>query len=163
MSIYIHIEAAYNIWTTEAGDPAPLAAIMDRQQSFIISNASYLYLDMPYGLDPDEPGLPWAAYTDTRSIFEFDPIAAWNIPPESLGQVQGLQAQLWSETVTDESLMDYYLFPRLLAVAERAWNRTPVSGTWQWFLSALEQRELPWLASKGVSYRPLKRLPGPAA
>ncbi len=156
MSPYAGTQPTYNVWTTEAGDLAPLHSVIERQQSFIISNASALYLDMPYGMDPEEPGLPWAAYTDTRSIYEFDPVKAWDIDA-ALTLVEGLQAQLWSETVFDEALMDYYLFPRLIAVAERAWNRQPVPDTWDSFLAALAKRELPWLESRGIRFRPLRQ------
>jgi hexosaminidase len=39
--------------------------------------------------------------------------------------MDGAQANLWSETVRRDSLVDYMLFPRLLAFAERAWHRAP--------------------------------------
>ena len=39
--------------------------------------------------------------------------------------IAGEQANLWSETVRRDSLVDYMLFPRLLALAERAWHRAP--------------------------------------
>jgi hexosaminidase len=37
----------------------------------------------------------------------------------------GAQANLWSETLRRDSLVDYMLFPRLLAFAERAWHAAP--------------------------------------
>lgn len=156
MSPVAGTEPFFNVWTTEAGDQTPLDSVLQKQQSFVICNASYLYLDMPYGLAMDEPGLPWAGYTDTRSIFEFNPIDCWQIS-DALPEVLGLQAQLWTETVYSEDLMDYYLFPRLLAVAERCWNRIPEPNAWAGFLCALDQRELPWLTKKRVKFRSLKR------
>ncbi|ROW55231.1 beta-N-acetylhexosaminidase, partial [Cronobacter malonaticus] len=35
----------------------------------------------------------------------------------------GLSAQLWSEVVRTDKQMEYMMYPRLLAVAERAWHR----------------------------------------
>jgi hexosaminidase len=32
---------------------------------------------------------------------------------------------LWSETVRNDALVDYMLFPRLIAFAERAWHHAP--------------------------------------
>ena len=37
--------------------------------------------------------------------------------------IAGAQANLWSETVRSDALVDYMLFPRLIAFAERAWHR----------------------------------------
>ena len=73
-------------------------------------------------MKPDEPGLPWASYVDTEDIYKFDPLTSWEMSKKMRDRVIGLQAQLWSETVIDSKQMDYYLFPRLISFAERAWN-----------------------------------------
>ena len=36
-----------------------------------------------------------------------------------------MQAQLWTETVRTTEQLHEMLFPRLLAVAERAWHKAP--------------------------------------
>jgi hexosaminidase len=142
-----------NGWTTEAGDRQLIQALLAREQQLVISNASYLYLDMPYGLHTDEPGLPWAAYIDEQHIYEFDPLGCWQIPEEQQTQVMGIQAQLWTETIYSPELMHYHLFPRLLAVAERAWNAVPDKKRWPAFAQALGQRELARLDELGITYR----------
>ena len=68
----------------------------------------------------------------------------------------GLQAQLWSETVTTSKQMDYYLFPRLISFAERAWNPGSSLENWGLFLEAIRDRELNWLKALQISYRPIK-------
>jgi hexosaminidase len=86
-----------------------------------------------------------------------------------------MQAQLWSETVRTPEQFDYMVFPRLLALAERAWHR----GSWErdyvagqaysstsglvdtgalntdyaGFAAALGQKELSKLESAGVQFR----------
>ena len=129
--------------------------IQTNKLPFIICNASYYYFDMPYRMVPDEPGLPWAAYTHTEDVFNFDPFKSWDMSSDLADLAIGLQAQLWSETVFSSELMDYYLFPRLISFAERAWNRKPEEEEWQLFHEALKLRELSWLKKLGVSYRPL--------
>lgn len=143
----------FNGWTTEAGDRNVIDDILDRNQSLVISNASFLYLDMPYGLHAEEPGLPWAAYIDTEMIYKFDPLNTWAISNDKASQVKGLQAQLWGETVYSPELMDFYTFPRLLAVAERCWNKTPDMDNWQGFAGALGKRELSYLDALGIAFR----------
>ena len=108
---------------------------------------------MPYTKQFDEPGLPWAGCVDTKSIYHFNPFDSWGLKANQSCQVLGIQAQLWSETVFSAELMDYYTFPRLLAVAERAWNSASRSDRWSLFRRALTTRELPHLDTLGVKYR----------
>jgi hexosaminidase len=144
----------YNIWLTSDANTDTIDSLLDRGQNLVISNASFLYLDMPYAMHADEPGLPWAGYVNTKSIYHFDPLDCWALTAGQSSQVLGIQAQLWSETVFTSGLMDYYTFPRLLAVAERAWNKRPTQDHWPRFRQALITRELPHISKLGVKYRP---------
>ena len=144
----------YNAWLTSDANTDTIDSLLDRGQNLVISNASFLYLDMPYAMQADEPGLPWAGYVNTKSIYNFDPLDCWALTAGQSSQVLGLQAQLWSETVFTTELMDYYTFPRLLAVAERAWNKRPTQDRWPQFRQALITRELPHISKLGVKYRP---------
>src|SRR3546814_7270320 len=40
-------------------------------------------------------------------------------------RIAGVQAQLWSETLRTDAGVEYMLFPRLLALAERGWSAAP--------------------------------------
>ncbi|MEL0066611.1 MAG: family 20 glycosylhydrolase, partial [Gammaproteobacteria bacterium] len=140
-------------WTTETGDRDLVEAVLDRGQRLVIANASFLYLDMPYTLSSEEPGLPWAAYIDESLIYHFSPLANWAITEGQRDQVLGLQAQLWSETIYSEERMFYHLFPRLLSVAERAWATENSTRNWSGFASALGERELSYLESLNIPFR----------
>ncbi|MDA0149358.1 beta-N-acetylhexosaminidase [Vibrio sp. LaRot3] len=104
----------------------------------VVSNPDYVYMDMPYEVDPKERGYYWATRaTDTRKMFGFAPE---NMPQNAetsvdrdgngftgKGEVEakpfyGLSAQLWSETVRTDEQYEYMVFPRVLAAAERAWH-----------------------------------------
>ena len=136
-------------WTTETVPSGLIDSILQRHQKLVIANASFLYLDMPYSLHAEEPGFPWAAYVSTRRIHDFEPLDCWQI--KDAEAVLGLQAQLWTETVLDRAGLHYYLFPRLLAVADRAWRRKP--GSWADFAAALGTRELGYLEALNIAYR----------
>lgn len=140
-------------WTTETGDRDLIEAVLDRGQRLVIANASFLYLDMPYALSSEEPGLPWAAYIDESLIYHFSPLANWGITERQRDQVQGLQAQLWSETIYSEEIMFYHLFPRLLSVAERGWAAETSMRNWPAFTSALGTRELNYLETLEIPFR----------
>ena len=100
------------------------------------------YFDMPYVPHPQEGGYNWATRgVDTKQVFAFMtdnlPANAASIknklarkgviedstPRSADRDFVGLQAQLWSETTRTDSGVDYQLFPRLIALAERAWHR----------------------------------------
>ena len=144
------------VWLMNQDRSKELQKIEISHRPFIICNSSYYYLDMPYCMKSDEPGLPWASYVDTEDIYKFDPFMSWGMSEEMRTLAIGLQAQLWSETVTTAEQMDYYLFPRLIAFAERAWNTSNKSGNWRAFSETIKSRELDWLKALSISYRPMK-------
>ena len=112
----------------------------------VLSSPEVLYFDMPYAPDPEERGYDWASRgTDVFKVFAFMPE---NLPAnaslmtglDGLGhtvddtlpltqghKIEGMQGQLWSETVRSPQIADYMLFPRTLALAERAWHQ----GGWE--------------------------------
>lgn len=71
----------------------------------------------------------------------------------SVHGVMGMQAQLWTETIITPEDMDYHLFPRLLAFAERCWNVKPQHEDWPGFASRVGLHELDRLARHGVHFR----------
>ncbi|MDE1334828.1 beta-N-acetylhexosaminidase [Vibrio aestuarianus] len=111
----------------------------DKGYDVIVSNPDYVYMDMPYEVDPKERGYYWATRaTDTRKMFGFAPENMPQNAETSLdrdgngfsgkGEVEakpfyGLSAQLWSETVRNDEQYEYMVFPRVLAAAERAWHK----------------------------------------
>jgi len=78
-----------------------------------------------------------------------------------------MQAQLWSELTPTAADLEYMVFPRLLAVAERAWHKAgwehlqagshdaemQFNEDWTHFSNVLGHRELSRLDSKKISYR----------
>jgi hexosaminidase len=66
------------------------------------------------------PGASWAGSTSLERVCEFDPEDGWS--DEERVRLLGLQACLWTEHVADERTLHEFLFPRLDAVAERAWT-----------------------------------------
>lgn len=77
----------------------------------------------------------------------------------------GLQGQLWAETIRSPEQLEYMIFPRLLAVAERAWHKgswegketsarsAPLKSDWARFAASLGSQDLGILDKLGVAYR----------
>ncbi|WP_444928013.1 family 20 glycosylhydrolase [Microbulbifer sp. TRSA002] len=157
------------------------------------SHSDFLYFDMPYEVDPKEPGYYWASrYTDTRKTFSYAPLItaqlaevstdrdgnAWSAKAADASfatSVRGIQGNLWSEVVRTDAQVEYMMFPRLLALAERAWHQASweldaapgqefsaesglvdvaaLDADWGAFAAALGHKELLKLDLTGVGYR----------
>ncbi|MFL9839963.1 family 20 glycosylhydrolase [Sphingomonas sp. ST-64] len=113
---------------------------LNRGWDVVLSIPDLGYFDMPYAPHPDEGGYYWASRgVDSHQVFGFMPdnlpanaalIATTSAEPQAIEdkpvrapgrRIAGIQAQLWSETVRTDAQVDYMLFPRLLALAERGW------------------------------------------
>ncbi|MER7764279.1 beta-N-acetylhexosaminidase [Streptomyces sp. NPDC097619] len=111
------------------------------------------YLDYPQTDRHGEPPGQAGAVVDLPAVWSTDPAPAdW--PAEEAGRVLGTQAQLWTEYVTTGGHYDRLLWPRLCALADRAWN--PTGEYRRDFLPALAAHR-PRLAALGVT------TPGPGA
>jgi hexosaminidase len=86
----------------------------------VVSPAQAYYLDMAVDDEWFTPGASWAGSTPLERVCEFDPEEGWT--DEERVHLLGLQACLWTEHVADEPTLHGFLFPRLDAVAERAWT-----------------------------------------
>lgn len=88
-----------------------------------------------------------------RHIYEGDIVPA-DLTPEQHRLIKGIQANLWGEFMASEARMQFMVFPRALALAEKAW--TPRSEhIWDQFLPRLQQH-LHRLDIMHVNYRPLE-------
>ncbi len=101
----------------------------------LMSPAAKTYLDMQY--DSTSPlGLHWAAYIEVDSAYLWNPAKlVEGIGPQD---ILGVEAPLWSETLTKMDDIEYMAFPRITAIAEVAW--TPASQReWSSFKERLAQ------------------------
>jgi hexosaminidase len=183
-----------NVWGWGREDAAYRLA--DAGFDVVLCNATNLYFDLACEKDPLERGYYWASFVGMRAPFEFVPLDVFkNASQTSMGQpvrqdsfadrvrltsdgtrhILGIQGELWSENLRSEQDLEYMAFPRVIALAERAWAESPrwasiensdsrqteLQADWNQFANRLGQRELPRLdyLSGGVQYR----LPPPGA
>jgi hexosaminidase len=156
----------------------------------VLCNATHLYFDLACEKDALEPGYYWAGFVGMRAPFEFIPFDVFkNASQNAMGQsvtaeaftgrarltasgrqhVLGIQGQLWGENLRSSESLEYMAFPRVIALAERAWAQSPkwaeiedpparraaIDLDWNQFANRLGQRELPRLdyLCGGVHYR----------
>ena len=88
-----------------------------------------------------------------RHIYDGD-IVPTDLTHDQLKLVKGMQANIWCEYIPTVARMQWMVFPRALALAEKAW--TPRNEQqWDDFLSRL-RHHLHRLDAMGVQYRPLQ-------
>jgi hexosaminidase len=157
----------------------------------VLCNVDHYYFDLAYNHHPAEPGLYWGGYVDTRRAFTFAPFDVFHtiladqygilyetdyddsgrehLQPEAEKQILGIQGQLWSETLTNNEMLEYYYFPKMLGLAERAWSGQAEWGAiverdarlnaltvdWNRFANLIGQHEMPRLDHLfgGYNYR----------
>lgn len=156
----------------------------------VLSNATNLYFDLAYEKDPKEPGFYWAGFVGAEQPFEFIPMDLFKsaktdrmgnkidpsifnkstrLTEEGQKNILGIQGQLWSETVKGAEMMEYFIFPKIIGLAERAWSKNPTWANiendkarnnkykiaWNQFSNSIGQNELPRLdyLNNGVNYR----------
>jgi hexosaminidase len=85
----------------------------------LMSPARKAYMDMQYD-KTTKLGLHWAAYIEVDSAYIWDP--ATLIPGVTRENVMGVEAALWTETITNMDEMEYMVFPRLPGFAEIGWT-----------------------------------------
>jgi hexosaminidase len=114
-----------------------------RGMGIIMSPAGRTYLDMKY--DESTPvGTAWAGFVDTPRAYRWDPRS--QIPGLPGERVLGLEAPLWTETVTTLEHIEAMMLPRLPAYAEIGWS--PAEGrTWEGFRDRLGAHGKRWTAS----------------
>ena len=141
----------------------------------VMSNSSAFYFDMANDNDMDAFGLSWSGYVDYFDTWAIDPQDIFansvlnkkhniqtdyiskttKLKPSKRDNLIGIQSQLWTETVTNDTILDQMLIPNLIVFAERAWAKQPnwISNTpakqeqkmmkdWNRFLNLLGKRTL---------------------
>ena len=92
----------------------------------LMSPAARAYLDMKYD-STTTLGLHWAGYIEVDHGYNWDPTSM--VPGLTRDKILGVEAALWSETVSNLDDIEYMLFPRLPGYAEIAWT-APNSRNW---------------------------------
>ncbi len=94
-----------------------------RGQDIVLSPVDQVYFDYPQGLG--EPGAPWEGNdngpTSVWKVLQWQPIPA-GYSATDIQHVLGVEAAVWTEFIRSEKYLQFMLYPRLQAFAERAWS-----------------------------------------
>ncbi|MEW2632087.1 beta-N-acetylhexosaminidase [Streptomyces sp. NPDC048389] len=123
----------------------------------ILSPADRVYLDMKYDKNT-KLGLAWAGYVEVRRSYDWDP--ATYLPGVPASAVKGVEAPLWTETVSSDAHIDRMAFPRLPGVAELGWSPASTHD-WDTYKVRLAAQG-PRLSALGIDYYRSPQVPWPA-
>lgn len=121
---------------------------IEKGLKIIMSPAKKAYLDMQYDT-LSKHGLHWAAYIPTDSAYVWSPESYEGIPMEN---ILGVEAPLWSETISDIGELEYLAFPRAIGYSELSWS-TPENRNWENYKERLAH-QAPFLDRMNVKYYP---------
>jgi hexosaminidase len=85
----------------------------------LLSPSKKVYLDMKYD-STTKLGLNWAAYIEVDDAYNWDPLT--QVQGLTKEQIIGVEAPVWSETLTTMDEVEYLAFPRLPGIAEIGWS-----------------------------------------
>lgn len=137
-------QAIAQFWASK--ENADLA--IEKGMKVILSPAKRVYLDMKYDT-LSKHGLHWAAYIPVDSAYIWTPEEYEGIP---MDHILGVEAPLWSETVSTIGEVEYLAFPRAIGHAELAWS-TKENRNWDDYKVRLGN-QAPYLDRMDVKYYP---------
>ncbi|MGC4815746.1 family 20 glycosylhydrolase [Micromonospora sp. DT228] len=142
-------------WGTNADDPTTADAVR-RGARLIVSPGNHAYLDMKY--TPDTPiGHDWAGLIDVRKAYDWDP--GTHVSDVPAAAVLGVEAPLWTESVTSLADIEFLLLPRLPAIAELGWSPR-ATHDWADFRDRLAGQGPRWAAA-GITFHRAPEVPWP--
>ncbi|WP_190065433.1 beta-N-acetylhexosaminidase [Streptomyces griseocarneus] len=142
---------------TGDAERARVTAAVRAGSGLILSPADRAYLDMKYTKDTPL-GLDWAGLVEVRRSYDWDPGRYLEGVPEEA--VAGVEAPLWTETISTGAQLEYMAFPRLAGIAELGWSPR-ATHDWEAYRLRLAAQGPRWDAL-GIAYYRSPQVPWPA-
>ena len=183
-------------WINAWGQEDLAYRLANQGYEVVLCNVTDFYFDLAYDKDPKEPGLYWGGFNNTKDAFETAPLDLFKtttttpsgqpidinntfknrerLKEKNIKNIIGVQAQLWSETIKGDEMLEYFYLPKIIGFSETAWKEREwesiddkslrekeMSKSWNIFANTISRRDLPRLFSifGGFNYR----IPSPGA
>ncbi|MDF1613057.1 beta-N-acetylhexosaminidase [Stygiobacter electus] len=101
-----------------ANDSLALEAVK-KGVKLIMSPASKTYMDMKYN-STTLLGQNWAGYIEVSDSYNWNPLT--QIKGLTMNDILGVEAPLWTETISNLDDIEFMFFPRLPGIAEIGWS-----------------------------------------
>lgn len=132
--------------------PDVLFKAAERGYDIILSPVDFVYLDYPSHLK--EAGANWEGLHNGANSLEA--IYNWKLIPDTFNdtlanRIIGIEAGIWTEFIDNQKRLEYMTYPRLSAVAEKAWT-SENNINWESFLDRLSTQYIRY-KNAGINYR----------
>ena len=111
-------DATVMSWRGESGG---IASAMMNHNVIMTPTSGGMYLDHYQGNSQAEP-FAWGAYAPIAKTYSYNPVPDTLVRMGKESYVIGVQANAWTECMYTEDLVEYRVYPRILAVAEVGWT-----------------------------------------
>lgn len=102
-------------WRGEAGG----IEAAKQHHNVIMTPTTYVYVD--YSQSKKEDSLTIGGYLPVETVYNYDPLPA-QLSAQEQAYIKGVQANLWTEYISNPSKVEYMVFPRMTALSEVAWS-----------------------------------------
>lgn len=142
-----------NCWSTltSHGHGGVTREAVNAGYPIILSNVNHFYLDMMYNYHPLEKGLNWGGTVDEFNSLAGYPAQLCPTDKTTKGRIVGISGQVFAETMRSFPQLQSFLLPKMLGLAERAWNNSATYTPAQ-FNNIICNKELPRLAVRGWNF-----------
>lgn len=106
-------------WRGEAGG---IAAANMNHDVIMTPGGNGMYLDHYQG-DPKIEPVAIGGYTTLEKTYSYNPTPDTLVATGKAHYVQGVQCNIWTEYMYNTDLMEYRIYPRILALSEIAWTK----------------------------------------
>lgn len=137
--------AVAQFWASEKN----AALAVEKGMKVLLSPAKKAYLDMQYH-ENSPYGLHWAGYVPVDTAYIWTPETYAKGVPKEL--ILGIEAPLWSETISNSKELEFLAFPRLPGYAELAWS-IPENRSWEAYKKRLAKQSH-YFDRQGIGYYP---------
>lgn len=134
-----------DVWNNLVGDGQEDLAykLANAGYKVVYTSANNFYFDLAWADTFEEPGHSWAGFTNVKKTYSFLPANYFSnivknnsgedmapgyfdkmerLTPQGRKNLIGIKGALWAEKVLNTNRFEYMLFPRIIALAERAWG-----------------------------------------
>ena len=177
-------------WINAWGQEDLAYRLANQGYEVVLCNVTDFYFDLAYDKDPKEPGLYWGGFNNTKDAFETAPLDLFKtttttpsgqpididntfkdrerLKEKNKKNIIGVQAQLWSETIKGDGMLEYFYLPKIIGFSETAWKERKwetiddrrvrekeILKSWNIFANTIARKDLPRLYSifGGFNYR----------
>ncbi|MGI8812644.1 MAG: family 20 glycosylhydrolase [Pyrinomonadaceae bacterium] len=115
----------------------------------IMTPSDFVYFDYGQG-DPAYEPLNIGSYVPLSKVYSFDPVPK-ELSPDETKYIIGGQGNVWTEYMASPEKVEYMVFPRMLALAEKLWS--PADAADFADFSRRLASQFPRLEKQNVNYR----------